>query len=112
MSAAVFKVMLPAAKSGLTAGVILGNRPCHWRGHGSEHGSRQPAHHSGQHCSAVCVPSQPILCWRWVMQPICTGRPCIATGVVLFVFILLINLPLLACSRRRDEQSEADTDRM
>ena len=48
-NAAIFRVVIPAAKSGVIAGIGSWNRPCDRRDDGSYHGCRKPGKNAGRH---------------------------------------------------------------
>ena len=83
--------MLPAAKSGILAAVVLWHRSCHRRDYGSDHGSRKPARMPQGILKGLRTMTANIV----TEMGYATGlhrEALIATGVVLFVFIFIINL--------------------
>ena len=69
----VFFAVLPGAKSGILAGVVLGIGRASAR-RGGDHGSRKSAGDTGETWLWVFEPLLPTSLWRWDMQRIFTEK--------------------------------------
>ena len=81
----IFFVMLPAAKSGILAGVVLGIGRA-----------------IGETMAVIMVAGNQPRMPKGLLQGVRTMTANIVTGVVLFVFILIINLSLSLLNRRAE----------
>lgn len=98
----VFKVMLPAAKSGLTAGVILAiDRPIGEAMAVSMVAGNQPIIPDSLFSGVRTLTANIVLEMGYAADM--HREALLATGVVLFIFILLINLSF-SLLRRRDDK--------
>lgn len=95
----VFFSVLPAAKSGVLARSGAGHRPRYWRNHGCYNGRGPISAHARSLLEGVRTLTANIVMEMGYAQDL-HREALIATAVVLFVFILIINLSLSLLRKR------------